>query len=379
MSGMSRLKPYSELEFAMIAQRIGDLTLSVQAQILNFSETYTNVFIGPTARFPDAMAEKIQGIRDSYHAVNWDDFINKTQEALVRVGAIAIPLTSSEYPTLLRQISRAPPLLYVRGSIEQLHMPQIAIVGSRKMTRVGQQNALGWSRFLANSGFTVTSGLARGVDGTAHQGALQASKGGTIAVMATGIDKIYPQQHQFLAEQIVDSGGCLVTEFEPGTEPFPQHFPQRNRIISGLSLGVLVIEAAVKSRSLITARTALEQNREVFAIPGSIHNPQSKGCHSLIKQGATLVEEAADIVVELASGLDFLQESLTPENSESKLDIGFDTDQQELLDLIGFDPVDLDTLSRLSRWPATRLSQALISLELCSAIANDNGLYQRLA
>ena len=375
---MSRLKPHTELEFVMIAQRIKVLTLSVQAEMLSFSQTYTDLFVGPTALFPDAMAEQVKRIRDTYYAEHWDDFLDKTKQALERVGAIAIPLTSSQYPALLKQISRAPPIVYVRGSIEQLHMPQIAIVGSRKMTRVGQQNALDWSRFLANSGFTVTSGLAKGVDGTAHQGALQASNGGTIAVMATGIDKIYPQQHRFLAEQIVDSGGCLVTEFEPGTEPFPQHFPQRNRIISGLSLGVLVIEAAVKSGSLITARAALEQNREVFAIPGSIHNPQSRGCHSLIKQGATLVEEAADIVVELASGLDRLKESLTPENPESKPVSGLDADQQELLELIGFDPVDLDSLSRLSQWPAERLSQALVSLELCSAIDNDNGFYQRL-
>ena len=371
---MPRLNPYSEIEFVMIAQRIKVLSLGVQAQMLGFSGTYTDLFTGPPELFPEGMADQAKLIRGSYRAQNWDDFLHKTQEALDRVGAIAIPLTSSQYPAQLKQISRAPPILYVRGSIEQLHMPQIAIVGSRKMTRVGQQNALGWSRFLANSGFTVTSGLARGVDGTAHQGALQASNGGTIAVMATGIDKIYPQQHQFLAEQIVDSGGCLVTEFEPGTEPFPQ----RNRIISGLSLGVLVIEAAVKSGSLITARTALEQNREVFAIPGSIHNTQSKGCHSLIKQGATLVEEAADIVVELASGLDRLKESLTPENPESKPVSGFDADQQELLELIGFDPVDLDSLSRLSQWPAARLAQALVSLELCSAIDNDNGFYQRL-
>jgi|TARA_B110000908_G_scaffold164836_1_gene213407 DNA processing protein len=257
-------------------------------------------------------------------------------------------------------------------------MPQIAIVGSRKMTRVGEQNALNWGRFLANSGFTVTSGLARGIDGAAHQGALQASGGATIAVMATGIDKIYPKQHQFLADQIVDSGGCLVTEFEPGTEPFPQHFPQRNRIISGLSLGVLVIEAAMKSGSLITARTALEQNREVFAIPGSIHNPQSKGCHSLIKQGATLVEEAADIVGELGSALGSLKESLKSKNPEAKSVLDFDQDQRELLELIGFDSIDLDTLIRLSQWPAVRLSQVLVSLELCSAIDNDNGFYQRL-
>ena len=208
--------------------------------------------------------------------------------------------------------------------------------------------------------------------------ALQASSGGTIAVMATGIDKIYPKQHRLLAEQIVDSGGCLVTEFQPGTEPFAQHFPQRNRIISGLSLGVLVVEAAVKSGSLITARTALEQNREVFAIPGSIHNAQSKGCHLLIKQGATLVEQAADIVTELAGALAGLRENLHAENIASTPTFDFDEDQRVLLDIIGFDPIDLDTLSRASSWPAEKLSQTLVRLELCHAIDNNNGYYQRL-
>ena len=158
---MPRLNPYSEIEFVMIAQRIKVLSLGVQAQMLGFSGTYTDLFTGPPELFPEGMAGQAKLILGSYHAQNWDDFLHKTQEALDRVGAIAIPLTSSQYPAQLKQISRAPPILYVRGSIEQFHMPQIAIVGSRKMTRVGQQNALGWSRFLANSGFTVTSGLAR--------------------------------------------------------------------------------------------------------------------------------------------------------------------------------------------------------------------------
>ena len=367
---MSMIKCHTELEFALIAQQIKSLTLSVQAQMLGYSETYANLFIGPIILFPDSMREQISLIRKKYHAPDWNDFLQQHKETLDRINASAIPRTSKEYPLLLKQTSRPPSILYVRGSTELLHMPQIAIVGSRRMTRVGQQNALSWSRFLANSGFTVTSGLALGVDGSAHQGALQASSGGTIAVMATGIDKIYPKQHRLLAEQIVDSGGCLVTEFEPGTEPLAQHFPQRNRIISGLSLGVLVVEAAVKSGSLITARTALEQNREFFAIPGSIHNAQSKGYHLLINQGATLVEQAANIVTELAGALAGLIENLHA--------VDFDEDQRLLLDIIGFDPVDLDTLSRASMWPAEKLSQTLVRLELCHAIDNNNGYYQRL-
>ena len=375
---MLPIKRHTELEFALIAQRIKVLTLRVQIQILDYSETYANLFIGPIALFPVSMRDHITLIREKYDAQDWNAFLGKNQDALYRINARAIPRTSKEYPVLLKQTSRAPPILYVRGSIEQLHMPQIAIVGSRRMTRVGQQNALSWSRFLANSGFTVTSGLALGIDGTAHQGALQAGSGGTIAVMATGIDKIYPKQHGFLAEQIVASGGCLVTEFALGTEPLAQHFPQRNRIISGLSLGVLVIEAALKSGSLITARTALEQNREVFAIPGSIHNPQSKGCHALIKQGAILAEKADDIVIELKGALAGLRERLPQVNVESAFEVDFDEDQRALLAIIGFDPIDLDSLSRASNWPAEKLSQTLVCLELCRAIDNNNGFYQRL-
>jgi DNA processing protein len=167
----------------------------------------------------------------------------------------------------------------VLGNSDRLHLPQIAIVGSRRMTRGGESNALQWAQYLAEAGFTITSGLALGVDGAAHRGALQASQavGTTIAVMATGIDQIYPYRHRQLADQILQADGALITEFAPGSEPVAARFPQRNRIISGLSLGVLVVEAALKSGSLITARYAMEQGREVFAIPGSIHNPQSRG------------------------------------------------------------------------------------------------------
>jgi DNA processing protein len=358
---MSLIKRHTEIEFALIAQQIRALTLSVQIRILDYSETYANLFIGPSTLFPVSMRDHISLIREKYDAQDWSDVLSKNHDALYRINGRAIPRTSSEYPLLLKQTSRAPSILYVRGSAEQLHMPQIAIVGSRRMTRVGQQNALGWSRFLANSGFTVTSGLALGIDGTAHQGALQASSGGTIAVMATGIDKIYPKQHEFLAEQIVDAGGCLVTEFALGTEPLAQHFPQRNRIISGLSLGVLVVEAALKSGSLIT-----------------IHNSQSKGCHALIKQGAILAEKADDIVIELKGALAGLREHLPPVNIESAFAVDFDEDQRTLLAIIGFDPIDLDSLSRATSWPAEKLSQVLVCLELCRAIDNNNGFYQRL-
>jgi DNA processing protein len=219
-----------------------------------------------------------------------------------RYQAEIIDHDNNRYPPLLKQIYRPPPLLFVKGNVDVLSMPQIAIVGSRHATKIGLQNSYNFAAFLAGHGFSITSGLAIGIDGAAHKGAI-AVAGKSIGVMATGIDSIYPRQHRSLADDIVATGGVLVTEFSPGVGVRPRHFPQRNRIISGLSAGVLVVEAAEKSGSLITARYALEQSRDVFAIPGSIHNPQSKGTHLLIKKGAYLVENASDIVEQLSSFL----------------------------------------------------------------------------
>ena len=351
--------------------------MSTQEKILTATKTYRNLFEGTATQFPPTLATTINAFRKNYHKRDWQGFLANHQEALFKSNAKLISCTSDDYPPLLKQISRAPPLLYVRGSVTNLHLPQIAIVGSRQMTRSGQQNALTWSRFFADSGFTITSGLALGVDGIAHEGALQASAGSTIAVMATGIDKVYPKRHQKLGDRIVDAGGTLVTEFAPGINPLARHFPQRNRIISGLSLGVLVVEAAIKSGSLITARTALEQNREVFAIPGSIHSPQSKGCHLLIKQGAHLVETADEVIAELGGALGGFDEAIVNQQTEKpKLDL--DKTQIALLEFLSFDPVPLDTLVELSKWPIGKLAPVLVSLELSGCIANDNGFYQRL-
>ena len=289
-----------------------------------------------------------------------------------------IYVSHTDYPPQLKQIQRPPPVLYVLGNSDRLHLPQIAIVGSRRMTRGGETNAGKWAQYLAEAGFTITSGLAVGIDGAAHLGALLASPqaGSTIAVMATGIDQIYPYRHRQLAEQILQADGALITEFAPGSEPVAARFPQRNRIISGLSLGVLVVEAAVKSGSLITARYAMEQDREVFAIPGSIHNPQSRGCHWLIKQGATLVETAADIVVELTGPLAGLQASLPHSGSIAESNVMLDAEETQLLNQLGYEATDRDSLG--GQFPAEKLSQLLISLELKGVISNSDGLYQRL-
>jgi DNA processing protein len=202
-----------------------------------------------------------------------------------------------DYPPLLREIPDPPVMLYVMGDRRVLARPQLAIVGSRNPTPVGRENARAFAKSLAEAGLVITSGMALGIDGAAHRGALEAG-GQTIAVAGTGLDRVYPPRHRDLAHDIARHG-ALVSEFPLGTPPRPENFPVRNRLISGLSLGTLVVEAALQSRALITARLATEQGREVLAIPGSIHSPQSRGCHALIRQGAKLVETARDILEEL--------------------------------------------------------------------------------
>ena len=208
-------------------------------------------------------------------------------------------LSDINYPKQLKHIADPPPFLFVRGNIHTLSQPQIAIVGSRKTSQTGHQIAEQFALALAQQGFYITSGLAHGIDASAHRGALLAEQGQTLAVMGTGVNLCYPTANSGLYRQIVESGGAVVSEFMPNTPAREYHFPRRNRIVSGLSLGVLVVEAALKSGSLITAQTALEQNRQVFAIPGHIYNEHSRGCHQLIRDGAMLVDEPQQIVDEL--------------------------------------------------------------------------------
>ena len=384
-----------ETHYGLVAQYLTEFPPRVQSQLVEQTGSYTALFTESPESLEPQFQEIVRRLQQEYHQQRWSDQVDSTMALVERVGAQIIPITSLDYPQQLKQISSAPPLLYSLGQIDNLHLPQIAIDGSRRMTRGGENNALQWSRFLANSGLTITSGLALGVDGCAHRGALEAANGKTVAVMATGIDSIYPQRHRQLAEQILDSGGTLVTEFHPNVKPLPTNFPRRNRIISGLSLGVLVVEAAVKSGSLITARYALEQNREVFAIPGSIHNPQSRGCHLLIKEGAQLVESGDDIISELggalaaiaatATEIDSLGSNVGSAEHSAELTVELSTqlsalNQQEskLLKILGFEPMDIDSLSREHSMPVETLSELLIGLELKGIICNENGFYQRL-
>ncbi len=276
-----------------------------------------------------------------------------------------------DYPELLSRIHRPPPVLFLKGDAALLHTPQLSIVGSRNPTPGGIENARAFSTQLAICGLTITSGLAAGIDGAAHQGALDARNGEeggkTIAVAATGLDRIYPSHHRELAYRIVEKG-LLVSEFPVGTGPLQTNFPRRNRVISGLSLGTLVVEAAKRSGSLISARCAMEQDREVFAIPGSIHSPQSRGCHWLIKQGAKLVETSDDIAEEILLMLPDVHSEprdtsdSTIESEEIILDLS--KPERLLMDALGFDPVTLDSLISRTGMAIDELSVNLSQLEL---------------
>ncbi len=284
-----------------------------------------------------------------------------------------VTLGDAAYPNRLLEIPDPPCLLYIRGRAEYLNQPSLAIVGSRNATAQGVRNAERFARAFSDAGLTVVSGLALGIDGAAHRGALD-GRGSTVAVLGTGIDVIYPARHADLAEGIA-ARGALFSEFPLGTQPAAGHFPRRNRLISGLALGCLVVEAALESGSLITARAALEQGREVFAVPGSIHSPLSKGCHALIKAGAKLVESADDVLSELSALLPrgVAQRAATsPRSADPARD-------PLLLGLMGDDPVDLEALRARTGWPAERIAAELLQLELAGRVETlAGGLFQRL-
>jgi len=280
----------------------------------------------------------------------------------------------ARYPAPLREIVHAPPALFCQGDPQWLARPQLAIVGARSATPQGLETAHAFAAELTRRGLLVTSGLAQGIDGAAHRGALSAG-GATIAVCATGLDRVYPAAHRQLAHEIT-ARGLLVSEFPTGTPPLADHFPRRNRLISGLALGVLVVEAAPQSGSLITARFALEQGREVFAIPGSIHSPMSRGPHRLIRQGAKLTEHVDDILEELAP-LAGGQVRFEPPPARAP---ELEPTQQRVLDALGFDATPFDLLVERLALPVESLSEALLALELQGRIAAaPGGAYQRLA
>jgi DNA processing protein len=283
-----------------------------------------------------------------------------------------LTITDTRYPDLLRQIPDPPAWLFLKGDPDLIRYPQLAIVGSRNPTRGGIDNAREFARHLATLGLGITSGLASGIDAAAHEGAL-AAQGITLAVVATGLDRVYPASNRELAHRIAETG-LLVSEFPPGTLPKPGHFPSRNRIISGLSIGVLVTEAAEKSGSLITARLASEQGREVFAIPGSIHNPMARGCHRLIRQGAKLVEKAEDILEELAPYLREIPKTVeNPAANPNLPEEGPDEDYRKLLAVLAYDPLSIDEIIQQSGLTAEQVSSMLLLLELQGHVESLSG------
>lgn len=285
-------------------------------------------------------------------------------------GHAVVTLADAAYPRLLLEIQDPPPLLYAVGRLELLQGAALAVVGSRNATTQGARNAEQFARAFSEAGLTIVSGLALGIDAAAHRGGL-AGAGSTIAVFGTGVDVVYPRQNAALAQRIADSG-LLLSEFPLGTAGAAHHFPRRNRLISGLAQGCLVVEAALASGSLITARAAAEQGREVFALPGSIHSPLSKGCHALIKQGAKLVESAEDVLAELSA---FRRTGYASTRAASAA-----SEPEPLLAQMGFDPVDVDSLCARTGLAAKQVTAELLRLELAGQVAAlPGGMYQRLA
>jgi DNA processing protein len=311
---------------------------------------------------------------DSISAIQQPDWPRIEQDLTWLAGDnhYAITLDDALYPAQLKEIHDPPPVLFVRGRPDILSYPQLAIVGSRNPSNIGIETAFDFAKSLSQSGLVITSGMALGIDAAGHQGALH-GQGFTIAVAGTGLDRVYPATHKQLALDIVNSG-AIISEFPPGTLAKAANFPRRNRLISGLAKGLLVVEAAKDSGSLITARMALEQNREVFAIPGSIHNPLARGCNALIREGAKLVETAQDILEEL-SYFNQIDNKITPPDIQSTLDL----EQQTLLNLIMFGPTSVDNLVESTGKSVETISSMLLILELHGYItATAGGCYTRL-
>lgn len=299
-----------------------------------------------------------------------------------------LTLDDDRYPAMLKAIPDAPPILYILGQPEILNLPQLAIVGSRNPTHAGKDIAHNFAAYLTKMGMTVTSGMALGIDTAAHQGALDSmhshfnGHGFTVAVTGTGLDRVYPAKNREIAHKIAENG-VLVSEYAPGTPPLPGNFPRRNRIISGLSMGVLVVEAALQSGSLITARLATEQGREVFAVPGSINHPLAKGCHALIRQGAKLVETAEHILEELSGFTAMIDETVeNNRSSEKQVDEiesnslhNVDDEYKQVLKCVDFEPTSVDKVVERSGLTADAVCSMLLVLELQGFVTALSGGY----
>lgn len=338
-------------------------------QLLKTFGSPTGIYAASHTQLREVVSDKITA--EIKNGVNEEALLDSL-EWLTKQNNYLVTLADSHYPKALLEIPDPPPLLYAKGNLVLLNQPSIAIVGSRSASVQGEKNAEAFASDLCHQGLCVVSGLALGIDGAAHRGALNAN-GATIAVVGTGLDIVYPAKHRDLAHQIVERG-LIISEFALGTPSKPQNFPKRNRIISGLSLGCLVVEANLQSGSQITARLAAEQGREVFAIPGSIHSPMSKGCHQLIKQGAKLVDCIQDILDELDIKKSEISQpdSSSPESEES-------LKNNVLLNIMRFEPMQLEDIVNQSGLTVSEVSSMLMLLELEGSVASlPGGKYQKI-
>lgn len=309
--------------------------------------------------------------RQRLNTINWQHVDKALNWAHIENQHI-ITYHDHAYPSLLKQIPDPPLLLYIHGDPTVLQLPQLAIVGSRQPTHLGRENAHQFAYQLAKTGLIITSGMALGIDSCAHQGALAANTA-TIAILGCGVDVIYPKSHRHLATAIIQKG-ALVSEYPLGTAACAENFPRRNRIISGLSQATLVVEATIRSGSLISARLANEQNRDVLAIPGSIHNPQSKGCHYLIKQGAALVDSVEDVLAELKINTTLEM----PQNNTTCYDKTLDSIDSNLLECVGFETRSAQYLVSELGISAQIVGSRLLKLELRGYIKAVPGGYSRV-
>ncbi len=341
---------------------------------------------GSIRALADADAARLRAASVPQAAIDWLAEPDPARLADDRVwleqpGHHLLACDGADFPALLQRAPRAPAALFVAGDPQWLWFAQIAIVGSRNPTDGGSANARDFARDLARSGLVITSGLADGIDAVAHRAALDAGQP-TVAVVATGLDQVYPARNRALAEAIA-AAGAIVSEYPPGTGPRREHFPQRNRIIAGLSLGTLVVEAAQRSGALITAREAAEAGREVFALPGSIHNPLARGCHRLIREGAALVETVPEIVEALAPHAAQLAHALrhrlaAPEDDDAEAETAAPEEDEDYLRLraaLGHDPVPIDLLAQRTGLTVETLSSMLILMELDGRVVAAHGRY----
>ncbi|MDM7859365.1 DNA-processing protein DprA [Alteromonas sp. ASW11-36] len=336
-----------------------------------------NNLAGPLEELTEASDWQLRKLGFSVEQVKqWRDSLNcpkiatGTQWHNPQQQRFVITLADQQYPAALKQLSRPPFLLFANGNLQALTMPSVAIVGSRKQSATGKCNAYDFAKRLAQYGMSITSGVALGIDAQAHLGCIE-SGGITIGVLGCGIDVVYPRRNLAVFDKILVSNGLLISEYLPGTPAKPDHFPQRNRIVSGLALGVLVVEAQMRSGSLITAKAALEQNKDVFAIPGNIHHPQASGCHWLIQQGAKLVTCTEDILEEYQQ-LSLALPQRAKKSQESHLA------SPPLLDSVDFDVTTIDVIAERSKLPVPQILAELLQYELRGFVAATSGGYVKL-